>query len=373
MTNNIIPSSILNLKKDYSPLAGSLFLSGGHGLIDSINRPHQKLFDLYKELKSLDWDEHEFELEKCQIEFNTKPDHLCFKMIQTLAWQWEADSAAAHSICPIIAPFVSSDDLWLAYLRINENEGLHALSYSEIVKYGLGDATQAMQDVLANIEAAKRLSVIAKALHYVKTVGAKLTLGMIKPEDDEAIDAALLFSCAMLVLERVQFMISFAATFAIGETGSFMPIVDTVQKICTDEYTIHIPVGKYIIGNELNIPRSQASFKRIWPTVEKMIEETLASELHWNYNHLFADGQQLAGVTPKMFEDWALFAVNDLFDTFKQPNTFRVVNKNPLGYMTNWIDINKNQGSPQEKRAGNYLLGGVVSGDSSAMIDVSDL
>lgn len=373
MTNDILPVSILNLNKVYTSDPGSLFLQGGHGLIDSINRPHQKLFDLYKDLKALDWDEHEFELERCQIEFKTKPAHLCFKMIQTLAWQWEADSAAAHSIAPVIAPFVSSDDLWLAYLRINDNEGLHALSYSEIVKYGLGDAAKTLLDVVNNSEAAKRLSSVAKALHHVKMTGAKLTLGMISPESDEAIEAAMMFSATMLVLERMQFMISFAATFAIGETGSFMPIVDTVQKILTDEYTIHIPVGKYVIRNELSIDRSRKAIDRIWPAVQELIFEVLKAEVHWNYNHLFADGKELAGIRPRMFEDWALFAANDIFETFGRPNPLRIVNKNPLSYMNDWIDINKNQGSPQEIRRGNYLLGGVVQGDTSEVINIDDI
>lgn len=372
-SNLILPPSILNLEKVYSSNPGSLFLQGGHGLVDSINRPHQRLFDLYKELKALDWDEHEFELERCQIEFKTKPAHLCFKMIQTLAWQWEADSAVAHAITPVAAPFVSSDDLWLAYLRINENEGLHALSYSEIVKYGLGDSAQVLLDVVNNHQAAHRLASVAKALHHVKMVGAKLTLGMIDTESDEAIDAAMLFAAAMLVLERMQFMISFAATFAIGETGSFMPIVDTVQKILTDEYTIHIPVGKYVIRNELQQSRSKKSIDRIWPLIEKMIGEVLSAETDWNYNHLFADGKELAGIRPKMFEDWALFSANDVFETFGKPNPFRIVDKNPLSYMNDWIDINKNQGSPQETRRGNYLLGGVVQGDDDSDLDISDI
>ena len=372
MSNIILPPSIFNQQKVYSSEPGTLFLQGGQGLIDSINRPHQKLFDLYKELKSLDWDEHEFQLERCQLEFKTKPAHLCYKMIQTLAWQWEADSVAAHSIAPIVAPFVSSTELWHAYSRISDNEGLHALSYSEIVKYGLGDAAKTMRDVIENNAAAKRLVAVAKSLRHAEIVGAKIKLGMVLPESDEAIDAAMLFAATMLVLERVQFMISFAATFAIGETGSFMPIVDTVQKILTDEYTIHIPVGKYVIRNELGVERSRDAIERIWPVIQEMISDVLKAEVEWNYKQLFADGKELAGVRPAMFEDWALFAVNDVYETFGKPNPFRIVNKNPLSYMNDWVDINKNQGSPQEARRGNYLLGAVVQGDDQEPVFVDD-
>ncbi len=212
MTN--IPSQLLNLSKFQIPASGSLFLENNRGLVDSINRPHQQIFDYFKKLKSLDWDEHEFELEKCALEFKTKPAHLCFKMIQTLAWQWEADSVAANAIVPMAAPFVSDSDLWLAYMRIGDNEGLHALSYSEIVKYGLGESANVLREVVENTESAKRLETVTKVLRHVQIVGAKLTIGLIKETDQEARDAVMLFVAAMLVLERVQFMVSFAATFA---------------------------------------------------------------------------------------------------------------------------------------------------------------
>lgn len=368
-----IPSQVLNLNKFQVPASGSLFLENNRGLVDSINRPHQQIFDYFKKLKSLDWDEHEFELEKCALEFKTKPAHLCFKMIQTLAWQWEADSVAANAIVPMAAPFVSDSDLWLAYMRIGDNEGLHALSYSEIVKYGLGESANVLRQVVENSEAAKRLETVTKVLRHVQVVGAKLTIGLIKESDQEARDAVMLFVAAVLVLERVQFMISFAATFAIGETGSFMPIVDTVQKILTDEYTIHIPVGKYVLAHQLTIPQYRESFNSVLPTIEKMIDEVLASELDWNYNHLFGDGEQLAGVTPKMFEDWGLFAVSDVYACLGVKNPHREVVKNPLTYMNDWVNINLNQGSPQEVRRGNYLLNTLVTGDSSEVIDVDGL
>jgi len=48
-----------------------------------------------------------------------------------------------------------------------------------------------------------------------------------------------------------------------------------------------------------------------------------------------------------------------------------VVNKNPLGFITEWIDISSVQVSPQEARGGNYLLGGIVDnlGDKILPID----
>ncbi len=369
-----IHSNIFDVNRTLEPKSKSLFLENKPGLLDSIHRPHPELFRLYKLLKSMDWDELEFKLHLCQAEFLTLPKNITTPMINTLAWQWEGDSVAAHSIVPVIAPFVSDDDLWLAYGRIGDNEGLHALSYSEIVKYGLsGDPAVRMREVLENIDSLKRLSTVANAMAMVDEIGTKIKRNEISRDSDEAIDAAMLFEVTMLGLERIQFMQSFGVTFAIGELGALMPIVETVQKIAMDEYTVHVPVSKYVIQNERTVPRSIKSLERIRPTAEKILGEILKSELEWNQTMFAGENTEIAGVTPKMFEDWIYFSNTDVYNTLGWDNPYRVVSKNPLPYMDDWLNINKNQGSPQEKRGGNYLLGGIEKSERVIVHDISDL
>lgn len=378
MTNPLnhveIASNIFDVNRNYNPDSRSVFLLNKPGLLDSIHRPHPKLFEYYKKLKSMDWDEHEFPLEKCQTEFMTLPKNLTTPMINTLAWQWQGDSVAAHTLVPVVAPFVSDDDLWLAYGRIGDNEALHALSYSEIVKLGLaGDPAVRMREIIANIDSIKRLSVVANSMNLVDEIGTKIKRSEISRDSDEAIDGAMLFAVTMLGLERVQFMQSFAVTFAIGELGAFMPTVETVQKIAVDEYTIHIPVSKYVIENERNVLRSAKSLARIRPQAEKIFADILRSEITWNQTMFAGEDSHIAGVTPQMFEDWVYYAMTDVYNTFGWSNPYREVKKNPLSYMDDWINPNKNQGSPQEKRGGNYLLGGFTKDDSDAGLVVDDL
>ena len=369
-----ISSDIFDLERNYTPDSKSVFLLNKPGLLDSINRPHPELFRLYKFLMPMEWDENEFQLMRCQNEFLSLPKNLTRPMIDTLAWQWEGDSTAAHSLVPVVAPFVSDDDLWLAYSRIGENEGLHALAYSEIVKYGLaGDPGVRMREVLANIDSLKRLKTVANALAKVDKIGTKVKDGVISRDSDEAIDAALLFTITVLGLERIQFMQSFAVTFALGELGAFMPIVETVQKIAMDEFTVHVPVGKYVIQNERSVPRSIKSLQRIRPVAEEILADILKSEVVWNATMFADDDSGIAGTTPGMFEDWIHFGMTDIYNTLGWTNPHRTVTKNPLPYMDDWLNINKNQGSPQEKRGGNYLLGGFTKSAEDVKFDVSDL
>lgn len=370
----MLDQNVFDIHRNYTPDTKSVFLQGKFGLLDSIHRPHQELFDLYKRQKRLDWDENEFNLAACQVEFQSRPKHLSDKMLNTLAWQWEGDSVAAHSIAPVVAPFLSDDDAWLAYQRVSDNEALHALSYSEIVKLGLGgDTSKRMFEILNNQASLSRLKVVAESMGKVKKIAGRLMMGDLDIASDEAIDGAMLFACTMLGLERLQFMASFATTFAIGELGAYMPIVETVQKIAIDEWTVHIPVNKYVVQNERKVPRSAKALERIRPTVERLITEIVRSELGWNYDFLHADGKEMTGVTPKMLEDWVYFGVTDLYQTLGWTNPHREVYKNPLPYMNDWIMIDKNQGSPQEKKGGNYLLGGVVKSSEEVVFNVDDL
>lgn len=370
----MIDSSIFNTEKDYEVNNGSLFLQQEPGLLDSINRHNPEIFALYKKMKSLDWDENEFPFDTCIAEFQTCDRNQFDIMIKTIAWQWEADSVAAHCIAPIVAPFVSSSDLWCAWLRVSDNELVHGLTYSEIVKGSFVDYKATFKAVLEETEAYRRMETIASAMASVKLVAAQLMDHRMSRDDPKARDAIMLFTVALLLLERVQFMSSFAITFAFAEAGMFLPIGKAVQKICNDEFNVHVLLDKAILKNELSLPIGRESFERIKPQVYKMIEEVGNSELRWTREVLFADGRQLVGCNAEMICDWVQFGLTDVYDTLGlQNDKFKIIRKNPLEYMEDWIDLNRNQASPQEEKTGNYLLGGFVNTSDGKVYSVDDL
>ena len=101
-----------------------IFMGSEPGFMDTINKPYPKLWALYKELKSLDWDENEFDYSRCFLDFkNCHPD-TADMMIETIGWQWEADSIASRSVLAIMSPFATSTEYWTALVRIADNECL---------------------------------------------------------------------------------------------------------------------------------------------------------------------------------------------------------------------------------------------------------
>lgn len=101
-----------------------LFLGAEPGLFDTVNKQYPRIWSLYKEMKSLDWSEDEFDYSQCNIDFKNCPKDVSDMMIRTLAWQWEADSVASRSIIACLAPFITSSELFAAWGRISDNECL---------------------------------------------------------------------------------------------------------------------------------------------------------------------------------------------------------------------------------------------------------
>lgn len=361
-TNDVLNARIFDVNKNYRSTTGSVFLESNPGLFDSINKTMPTVWALYKKLKTLDWDENEQDYSQCMVEFETGDKSDTEKLIMTLAWQWETDSLAAHHILPLLAPFVSNSVVWAAYCRIQDNEVLHGLTYSEIVRGSFRNPDEVMTTILARIEPLKRMKAVADVMSETMRVGSMINLGQISRDDPIARDTVMKFLIALFAMERVQFMISFAVTFAFAETGRYVPIGKIVQKICNDEFNIHVEVGREILRNELSTKVGRESYERIKAEAAVIVKEIGDTEINFARNVLFADGKELAGCNADLMVDFGRFCLTDVYNELPGiDNPFGNVTKNPAGYMDDWVNLDNNQGAPQEEKTMNYLLGGFVN------------
>lgn len=362
-----INSKIFNTAKtDYE--TPSLFLGQDLGLLDTVNKAFPDIEKLYKKMKSLDWDENEFDFTSCNTDFKTCSKSVYEMMIMTLAWQWEADSVAAKSISPIVAPFVTSSELWAAWQRVADNEVIHALTYSEIVRNSFDNPKDVLESILAVTESLQRLESVASVMEQAYTTSHKLALGLVE-KDQETYNSIYMFTCALYCLERIQFMASFAVTFAIADTGLFVPIGKAVQKICQEEYEVHSELDKAILDNEFRTSFGLMAFNQCKDKILKLINEVVQSEFNW-IDKLFSEGRELLGVTPELLKQWVLFNAADVYTFFKFESPWELPKKNPLGFMEDWMDINSIQAAPQEEKTGAYMLGMVVGDLGDEAIDM---
>ncbi len=350
-------------KSDYGN--PSLFLGELPGLFDTVHRRHPKIWSHYKNMKSLDWDELEFDFSVCNLEFKTRPASITDRMIKTLAWQWEADSVAARTLLPLMAPFITAPELQAAYGRVTDNEVIHAATYSEIVRLSFDDPSQVLKEVLEVKEAMARLETVSQVLGELYTASHEYALGM-RSGDQETYNIIFKALAAFLALERIQFMASFAVTFAIGEVGAFMPIAKAVQKICQDEFEVHVGLGKDVIAHELSTERGKRAYVETLPAIARMLKEVVESELRW-VDMLLGQGEPLVGLTAPLLKQWVLYSAADVYRVFDipLPTEYKFPRDNPLPYMENWIDISKTQPAPQEQQNGQYKVNVLVRNDDN--------
>lgn len=363
----ILPKEIFNQEKVYDANNPSAFDAYEPGLIDTINRRHPKIWELYKRLRAQDWDEMEFGYAKCLSEFKTCEPPFYKKMTLTLAWQYEQDSSAANNLVSILAPFNPSTEFWGAILRIAENEFLHGLTYSEIFKLSFENPNEVIQEVLGQTAAYRRLHAVALVFKETKDVAAKIFSGELDPNSKEARRARIRFCATMFAMERIQFMASFAITFAFGSIGMFMPIAKAVQKIAVDELYIHVQTYRQVLLAEARVLENKEIFVELRKDLKRIVDEIVTTEIEWNKNVIFADGIAVGDANLLSTNDWIYMSAAPVYETLGLTNPWPKITRHPLPYMNDWLDLNRNQNSPQEEKGANYLLGGFIDDLSSGV------
>lgn len=334
----------------------SLFLGQSPALYDSINTTFPKIFNLYKQQKASDWSEDELSLEQSRVDMLTCPQETKDLMIKNLSLQWELDSVASRSIAPLFAPFITNSEYWAAVLKVSEIEVLHALTYSEIVRQCIPNPTEIFEQIMGNEQIMGRMYPVAKAFSDLKEVGAKYTLGMLSKE--EAYPTLMMALVALYGLERIQFVASFAATFAVVELGWFQDIGKLVQKIMQDERLIHAELDKMALQIEFSTERGKKWLQDNKKQVEELLDSIRNAEHTWK-TYLFSEGRKAVGFTEHSLGKYIDYEAQEVYDVCGIDVDFGV-KKNPLKYMDNWLDLNKTQNAQQEADSANYSLNIIV-------------
>jgi len=346
-----------------------LFLGPEPGLFDTIHNPYPKIFDLFLEMKSLDWRHDEFDYSQCNIDFKTCPVVMSEAMIIALSWQWEADTIASRSIISAFAPFVTSSQLWEAWTRIADNENLHARTYSEIVRMSFDNPDQVLKKILGIQEAHYRMKTVADVFSKLKILGAKYTLGEVK-NDQLLYNAVYEGVVTMFMLERIQFMGSFGVTFTLCDTGSFQPIGKAVSKIAQDEFEVHCELGREIIRIEHKTERGRIAREQCKDRIAQIFKEIVYSEFAFADYMLNKCGLVIPGTNLELLKQWSLIGAKDVAKELKIKSEFKFPTQNPMPHLEKWININKQQAAPQEQDLAAYKVGTIASDDDDKIFDV---
>ena len=344
-----------------------LFFGAEPGLFDTVNKQYPEIWALYKEMKSLDWDENEFNYSQCNTDFKNCDPAVSDMMIRTLAWQWEADSVASRSIIACFMPFISSSELFAAWCRVSDNEVVHSSTYSEIVRMSFDDPGQVLGDVLKIQESLQRLETVGRVFSRLRRSGAEYQLGKLEYSQN-LYNQVYSGVATLLMLERIQFMSSFAITFTICSTGVFQPIGKAVQKICQDELEVHCELDKEVLRVENRTDAGRVAKLETSGQLTAVFEEIVDSELNW-VEYLFSEGRSLVGANRDMIKQWVLFNAKDVAKFLDIHAKYSYPKHNPMPGLENWINMNKTQAAPQEQDLAQYKVKAVIPDDDGVIFD----
>ncbi len=343
----------------------------GVALVDTINRRFDKIWDLYKEMKVLDWSEDEFDHSQTLIDFKKVHSDVSDIMIEQLAFQWETDSVATQVPFALISPYKPCSEIIAAELRINDNETIHSATYSEIVKMSFEDPKEVLKTMTNLRHTHELLGVVGRVLADLQKKSAALNyFGPDHFTDLEKVEHMLLFYFVMYIIERLQFMSSFGVTFTICQSGVFQSIGNAIKKICQDEFEVHCEYRLEVIKQILSTPEGKLAFENLRPLMIEVLVDVINAQQKFS-NDIFRNGtRSITGLNSDLLFKWALYNAGPIATNFgftEDEIGFELPKDNPLPHMDNWIDINKSQQANQETNNTAYKVNVIDYNDATVI------
>lgn len=338
-----------------------LFLGEGLGLVDTVNCAYPEIEKLYQIQVSQIWNELEISLEQDKQDMLNVPKDTADLMVKTVAWQHAADSIAARSVTGLLLPHVTNSELECLVNAWGFFESIHARSYSHIVKQTFVNPQQMLVDTYNSTETLIRSKSIIDAFDGMANM----------PEDapmDEKRERIALALVALLCLEQISLMSSFAVTFAIAETGVFQGISQQVTLIARDEQ-IHVRAGYEILRILMQEPEWVEAFETIKPKALQVVTDVVQQELDWA-DYLFSEGRSVVGLTAALLKDYSTWMAKPVFRVLGIDNPFDAPETNPCPFMDKYIDSSKTQVAPQEIQITSYRINAVKDDTDDLNLDM---
>lgn len=349
-----------------------LFLGEDLSLKDGVDVSYPQIEELIFQQRANFWHEKTVDMEADRVQFPTLPANMQDISVLNLAWQSNADSIAGRAPIAALMPFVSNPELeeLLNYWQLFEQ--IHSRTYQHIIKTVFPDPA-VIRDRVANLEQSMdRLEIVSKEFTKLETLGAIYTIagnlgndaaynlsGMdIAAEETKKIIYTQIIRAigALYAMESIQFMASFACTFALANQKVLTGTCDQVKKIAKDE-KLHITFGKAVLDILANDPETAEIYKENLPFLKEVMDATVQAEYKWA-DYLFSEGRQVIGLNAILTKEYLDYlstkAYADVGLEYANPTT-----EHPINWVEGYLNPEMIQVAPQERDVTNYTVGSV--------------
>jgi ribonucleoside-diphosphate reductase beta chain len=353
--------SVLNFKNtNYISGKYPLFLGQELCLNDEINVTYPEIESIKNRQQSAFWLSSEYSFEDDRVDLQEAPTSESDVMILNLLAQMALDSLASRSIIELFGPLVSNPEMHSWFLVQSFFEDIHAATYSRIIRSACVDSQSVLERGMNNLEVFERTKKIADVFNEMKKItGEHMYKGSV--ENTYTVRKALLKAVfALYALEQISFNASFAATFALAETGKYQTIGQAVSAIAADE-TMHAE-GDLIVFNCMIREDDYAEiFEHHKDEFRDLFVAITQQEHNWS-EYIFSDGRKILGLNEHLLKEYVNYVAAPCYKNlgFEWEQSFgEVPASNPLPYLDKYLNRDSVAAAPQEIQVNNYRVGQV--------------
>lgn len=356
--------NVLNINNDNNNLGKyPLFLGADLGFSDEINITYQTIYNVHKKQQSLYWVEDEFHFTQDRLDLMEAPDSERDVMVLNLLAQWLLDSTASRSIIEIFGPLTSNNEVHNWFLTQSFFEGIHASTYSKIIRNSFVDGNEVLERGKSNLDIFNRCKRIGEVFNELNQAMCLWQTGQLK--DTEEMKYKILKGIFTLyALEQISFMSSFAATFALTETGRYQTIGKAVSSICNDE-VLHAEGDLKVLDILLN---HEEGYREIFEDHRQefttIFNDIVKQELDWS-TYIFQEGRKVLGLNETLLKSYVAYTSLPCYEYLGLEYPYEIlgdkITKNPLPYMDKYIKRDTVQNANQEQVNNNYKVGQTIN------------
>ena len=313
------------------------------GDYDGVNRMdimrHPVFEDLLDEQMSFFWRPNEFDLSKDKIEYNKLSKAEKHIVVSNLRYQILLDSVQQKNPVMGFLEHCSLPELENWLLLWSQNESVHSMSYTHIIRSMADDPSAIFDEVLDIPQIAERAKAIDVYYGELET----------NPNVDSVYLALNMANC----LEGVLFYNSFLCNFALAERGKMRGLANVIQSIARDE-GVHLKGTQEMIKimhkENPELERKHAG------AVYDMFANAAGIEQEWA-KYLFSEGPVL-GLNEDILTQFTHFITNERLKAIGKSPIF-MESKNPCPWVEAYFEGNSTQTAPQENELTSYLVGAI--------------
>jgi ribonucleotide reductase beta subunit family protein with ferritin-like domain len=349
------------IEKEYKD---DIVVFNGEGFHQRVTKGHRMVGHskegtiVIKEAKDMEYSELDGFVVECCKEVNSS-----FKYVSDITKEYVPYDGKVYCITVPSGAFLVRHDNRISVT----GNCVHSGTYSEIVRNAFPDPKAVIDDILSKEDAMTRATLIGQVMEELYVVGHKFALGQLTKE--EVFPVLYKGIVALFLLERGQFVASFAITFALGEAGMFQECAAAIRKVCADEVQIHASADVVMLRElrKMGFWEDYKDNKDFQSSINAFVEEVYQGELLWT-EQLFKDRGSLCGLSCQDIKDWVTFNFQIIRQELDLPVEI-TIKENPLPYMEKWMSLNALQQANQETTSLAYLLDATKDDSAEAELD----